>query len=352
MSLDRLLALLGGGRGPTVSVELRFPSEVTPPAVEAFLGSLSGLRRGSRVALETVAASEAIRHYLSADQASVDTLSAQLRGLMPALRIEPATRTRPLRWQFGVRISWPPQSALRTDAVAETAAGLLASLVPLSREEALLVRVVLEPARPPRAPAREHKDRQDAFRGLFAPATVDAHVGSLLRAKHATPLLHAEMIVAAACANPDRAAHLLARVVTVLRSRRGAHGQLRQRRLNERGLTRALTTTTGKGASLSAAELVAMVGFPIGAPLIPGLSLGSAPLLLPDPRIPEQGRLIALSNWPQSAGRKLGQPLIGSMSHALVAAPTGSGKSALIASWILDDARAGRGASRSTGRAT
>jgi hypothetical protein len=72
------------------------------------------------------------------------------------------------------------------------------------------------------------------------------------------------------------------------------------------------------------------------------LTLGTAPVLMPSPRIPTTGRVLAVSNWPGS-DRPLAQPVIGGLSHTLLAGPTGVGKSEVIAALAVQDLKAGRG---------
>lgn len=314
--------------GPPVRVELRFGSDLREGAVVAFLAQVSGLHRGAAVVLDTVATAESVRHWLTSDQATVDTVSGQLRVLAPSTRIEPAPSRNEASWRFGLRLSWPRHALLRNDTGAEAAAGVLASLGPLGEGEAVLVRALLRPGRPTGLPNAE-RTRPEVVTGV--------------RSRNQGPILEASFLVAVACRHQGRAAHLLARVSAAFRARRGAYGQLRVQRLNGNGIASALARPSRHGRLLSPWELAGLIGFPIGAPPIPGLSLGAGPLLVPDRRIPEQGRLLGVSTWPQTVGRGLGQPLEGALSHTLICGPSGSGKSALATSLIVSDMAAGRG---------
>jgi hypothetical protein len=314
--------------GPPVRVELRFGSDLREGAVVAFLAQVSGLRRGAVVVIDTVATAESVRHLLTSDQATVDTISGQLRVLAPSTRIEPAASLDEADWRFGLRLSWPRHALLRSDTVAEAAASLLASLGPLSEAEAVLVRALLRPGRPAALPDAE-RTRPDVVAGV--------------RSRNQGPILEASFLVAVACRHQGRAAHLLGRVSAAFRARRGAHGQLRVQRLNANGIASALARPSRDGRQFSPWELAGLIGFPIGAPPIPGLTLGAGPLLPPDRRIPTQGRLLGVSTWPQTAGRGLAQPLEGALSHTLICGPSGSGKSALATNLIVSDMVAGRG---------
>ncbi len=333
--------------GPLVTVELRFGTDVSEAAVEALLAALTGLHRDAVVVFETFATEDAFCHLLRADQATLDTVSGQLRGLLPSTRIEPTPTVPHLAWRIGAQVSWSRHALLRTDGAAQTAAGLLAALGPLGRDEALLVRLVLRPGRPAPLPAadKEGAAHQPNFGldWLLGPARVQTHVVSGVRAKNGGPLLEANLMLAVASGHPKRSAHLLGRPIAVVRARRGGHGRLTVRRLNANGIERALQRLPRGGDLLSPAELAGLVGFPIDAPSIPGLRLGASPLLMPDRRIPDQGRLLGISTWPQANNRGLAQPVIGALSHTLICGGTGSGKSALVQRLAISDIAAGRG---------
>jgi hypothetical protein len=164
-----------------------------------------------------------------------------------------------------------------------------------------------------------------------------------LRSKYSGPLVSAVVIVGVQAGHPKRAAHLVSRLVSVARSRRGGYGGLVVRKRTERQLGRLLSRRSLRNGDLySPAELAPILGLPIGAPQVVGLALGNAPVLMPSPNIPTEGRVLAVSTWPGS-DRVLAQPVIGGLSHALVASPSGGGKSVLIWNLIAQDLTAGRG---------
>jgi hypothetical protein len=332
--------LLGVSKGRPQVVELRFGSDLAITMVEALLASVAGLPLRSAVALETVASEEEIRHFLRGDQAAVDTVCGQLRGVAPSTRIEPASQGANLDWRMGARLAWSRRHPLlRVDGAAEAAVGLLAALGPLAAGETLLLQVALRPGRPVLVP----RSQRESNGGPFASAPVEQHVLGAMRHKNSGPLLQARVLVAVACGHRGRGAHLVGRVSSVFRSRRGSHGTLHVRRLGSRGIAEALKRTPRGGDLLTPAELAPLIGWPIGSPRLPGVSVGTSPLLIPDRRIPQQGRLLGVSTWPSAKGRPIAQPLVGALSHSLIAGPTGSGKSSLIANLVAADVREGRG---------
>jgi hypothetical protein len=89
-------------------------------------------------------------------------------------------------------------------------------------------------------------------------------------------------------------------------------------------------------------ELAGLLAWPVNAPVLPGVALGTSPQLMPSSRLPNRGRVLGTATWPGSE-RPIAQPLVGALSHSLVAGPTGVGKSTLITNQIASDVAAGRG---------
>ena len=343
-----LRRLLGGDRprGRLPVVELRFGSDLTRGNVEALLAVLSGLRRDTRVIFEMRASEHGIRHFLSAEQATLDTVTGQLRGLVPSVRIEPAAVGEDPAWRIGAVLSWPRDVLLRSDAADDAATNLLAALAPLANDETVLVRLVIAPARPSSVPSLQRSAKQPRptpLLDVLGPPPVPQHAAVALRAKQNGPLLQVAVVVAVASGHRYRAAHLLGRVVAVLRSRRGAYGHLQLRVRRGRQVSAALARAPRTRGVVAPAELAGLVGWPIGAPRLAGVTLGSSPLLLPDRRIPTSGRLLGTSTWPGATQRGLAQPVIGALSHTLCTGMTGSGKSSLMTNLIVSDLGAGRG---------
>ena len=329
---------------PLAALELSFGTDLRREPVEALLAAISGLSPNSAIVLETIATEVGIRHLLRAEQATLDTISGQLRVLIPSTRIEPLKTDPAHDWRMGARLTWSGRHVvLRADGASESTAGLLAALGPLARDEAMLVRVVLQPGRPrPLPEPRRSTDHKTS--SLFGTGPhVEAHQLTTLRAKYAAPVLHTDVLIAVACGHPGRGTHLLGRVTAVFRSRRSARGQLLVRRLNGQAVQRTLGRRPRRGVLLSPAELSGLISWPIDAPRLPGLQLGSAPLLFPDRRIPTSGRMLGRSTWPGMETRGLAQPAAGSLSHTLLCGPTGSGKSGLLANLVVADLKEGRG---------
>lgn len=314
------------------TVRLRFGRDVSSEAVGALLDRLAGLHQAASVCLDVEADHREIAHYLSSDRATIETLRGSFRALLPGVRLEPAGERRPSEYRFGQVIRLRGRlGVLRRDKDAETSAALLAAMQPLGKNEQLLLRWLVRPGRPePLLPLKEGETRP-------------AEHTRLLRLKNEGSILRARVIVAAAAGHPKRAEHLLGRMASVLRSRSTAYGYLRGGLRRGAQLARLLNQRHARFADRYAvAELAPLIGWPIGAPVLPGLSLGTSPLLMPSRRLPTSGRVLGDATWPGEQ-RPVAQPVVGALSHSLIAGPTGVGKSTLLTHLIAADIEAGRG---------
>jgi hypothetical protein len=331
------------------TVELRFGPDVSESAVWGMLGGVSGLPTRTLVVLEVVADAVGIRHYLRAEPAVVGMLRAHMRGVLPGVRLEAVQPAAQRSWQVAARLRWGgPHPLLLGEHSAESSATLLGALSGLGAGERLLVRWSLRPARGPyvpERPARSQPRSESLLAQLWSGPRVDpAHVRAL-RAKYSGPVLLGQAVIAAHAGSEARSVNLLTRVVSVFRARRGLRGRPVVRYCRSGRVERFVERLPlGAGSRFSPAELLGLIGWPIDAPRVPGLALGVAPQLMPSQRIPRTGgRVLAQATWPGMEKRALVQPLVGALSHTLVAGPSGVGKSALLAGAVAQDMAAGRG---------
>jgi hypothetical protein len=323
------------------SVGLRFGSDVSAEAVEAVLSGISGLPRRAPVVLEVAADEQGISHRLHAQGSTLELLRGQLRGVLPSLRFDPLPEEHEVRWTEAIRLRWSGfHPVLQTDQPAETAAALLGAFSSLQLGEGLRLCWFLSPTQRPGLPRRDRPSSPKRPAGLAG--LIDRQPSpeqlTALRRKYAEPILHGRAVVMA----KGRTANLLSRITAVLRSRHSSWGHLHVRRQRPAPL-RQLAGGWHRGSRFSPAELAGLLGWPIEAPRIPGLTLATAPQLMPAARLPRSGRVFGCSDWPGMEDRSLAQPLVGGLSHALVVGPTGSGKSHLLASLVVQDMEAGRG---------
>lgn len=318
------------------SAEVRFPRELGSEDAAAILRSLSGLRPGEQVVFDALADRGGIRHFVTASPAALATVRGVFRAEVSGVRMLDAEAPDSSGLQTAVRWRLAPRlGALRDADAARVGPALLAAMQPLAKGERLLLRLVLGGGRGAPSPVPRAGGRSSS---PAARARVRA-----LQGKAAESRLRVRLIAAAEAGHPKRRDYLLGRVSVVLRSLATPHGRLVGWRVPRPFVARQLRPGLGLLPDhLSAAELAGLLAWPTESPVLPGVSLGAAPLLMPSPKIPRTGRRIARSNWP-GADCDLCQSDTAALSHTLVAGPTGSGKSALLLAGIEDAIAEGHG---------
>ena len=316
------------------TMRLHFGRDVAPEAVVAWLDAVAGLHRQAVVVLDVRADHRGVSHYLSSDRSTLDTLRGSARALLPSLRFEPVETGDPVayRAERAIRLRGRLR-VLRSDGLIEASAGLLAAVQPLGPTEHLLLRWTVQPGRPEQVPQVQDSNGRP----------LPSEHRRLLKLKNEGSVLRVRGLLAIATAHPERARHVLSRLTAVLRSRSTAYGFLRTTPRSGAALRSDLARRSNLLADRFAAnELAGLLAWPIDAPVLPGVDLGTSPLLMPSPRLPQSGRLLGTATWP-GAERPVAQPVRGALSHSLIAGPTGVGKSTLLVNLMAGDIAAGRG---------
>lgn len=321
---------------PLVWRELRLPGDLETEQVEALLARVAA---GSGPVVFVVdAQAQSVRFFVGAAKGQLGGLKAALAGIAPEVVLDETTDTlSDDKSTLGARAWWPGRwSLLRTGSPALAVAGLLGSLSAVSGNERVQLVVRLNPA------------------GRIA-APEGGAVGEL-RKKLGGPLLKTEIVLAIKAMPEARAALLRQGVIESLRSLNGPVSRLRVRRLGgERAdkaraqASRAAVWSRWSFSSsrtvLSPSELVGILGLPIGAPPIQGISYGTTPLLMPASNLPTEGdvRTFALSTYPGAEDRALATQRGAATLHTGIIGGTGRGKSTLLARLALQDIEAGNG---------
>jgi hypothetical protein len=337
-------------RRSLVCLSLRFPRDVDPRAVESFLVGLTGLlppwwRRWLAtpfVVLEVEARASVIAHRLWVPASWSTAIEQLLQSTMPGVRFEPVdASSEPMRFaaEYGLSTRRRP---LRVDTIG-ISSKLLTSLQPLAAAERVVVQWILAPAplaRPPRPSASQNQQCWFGRSRPAEPARDDAEVRAALRAKHAHPLLLATTRIAAIADTDTRARHLLRRSEVAWHGSRAPGVHLRRRLVPSGMVARRLDRRQAPAIEwpglFNVEELAGLIGWPIGAPQIPGLSVAPGRLLAPSRAIPTRGTVVADSTWPGSA-RPLALDLEARLRHVHVLGPTGTGKSTLLVNMIRSD---------------
>jgi Type IV secretion-system coupling protein DNA-binding domain len=302
--------------------QLRFPQGVEPDNVLAALSSLSGLPFRARVVLDLTATTEGISHRLGVTPKDADTVTAALRAALPSLRLKgigaPPRPPRRWLWQAAPRVA-----ALRTEDSAAIAAALLSSLFPLKGGESVRLTWTLRSGPRPPLPVGRY-DAQDGRERV-------------VRAKLSLPGLAAYGELSVIAETPARRAELTQRTASSLWSLDTPFGRLSA---DPYWLGQAARLLGLRGRYLSAPELATVIGWPVGAPDLPGLELGAAKRLVPAAALPEGGRVLGVSDF-AGVTRPVAISATASTRGLYVLGPTGTGKTSLLKNLIRDDLRHG-----------
>jgi hypothetical protein len=303
---------------------LRFPRDFDKDAALAALSTFSGVPFRARIVLDLDANSSGIRHRLAVSTGDTELVIANLRAAIPSLRLEAANTPRRLGRSLLMQMA-PGTGALRTDDLAATAAALLSSLFPLADGETVRMRWTLRSAPLPPLPTGRYEARDGRER--------------VVRAKLVQPGMAAAGELFVDAPTPARRNQLLGRTVSVLWSLRTPYGRIA---VDPHWLGQLGRLTMQRGRYMSAPELVAVIGWPIDGPDLPGLELGAAKRLVPSIDLPEAGRRLGTSDAP-GLTRPVAISAAASTRGLYVLGPTGTGKTSLLKNLIRDDLEQGRG---------
>jgi hypothetical protein len=304
--------------------DLRFPRDLEQTDVLAALNVFSGVPSRARLALELTATEDGISHRLAVTPDTAETVAAALRAAIPSLHMAavPTPKPRCNRWLWQLA---PKVAAIRTDETAAISAALLSSLFPLLTDEVIRLTWHLRPALRPPLPVGRYNAQDGRER--------------VLRAKLTLPGLAAHGELSARAGSPSRRAELTQRIASVLRSLGTPYGRLNADPYWLGQLARLLGL---RGRYLSAPELAAVIGWPVGSPDLPGLELGAAKRLVPSRALTEVGRTLGVSDFGEMT-RPVAISANASTRGLYVLGPTGTGKTSLLKNLVMGDLEQGRG---------
>lgn len=316
-------------RAERVRLSLRFPIGLEPPAAFAALDGLSGLSHSCELVAEVAASEGSIAHFLWVPESVRASVQSTMVGVIPSLRITHAPPVPGEATTLALRL-FVPWSVLSSESAAAASRSLLAGLAGLRGGEQVIIRWALRPGSP--RPRREAE----------APSRRVRELEKAWRRKTAVPGFAASGLVLVRAQGFSRARELAAHIEAVLRSRRGLAGGVRV--TSERGNRRlsAMPRTTRTSGWLSNAELLALVAWPFGPDVVAGVEVGASRELAAGRHVPREGRRLFIGR--DSGGeRPVALSAEASRLHLGVVAPTGGGKSVLLARCILDDLARGYG---------
>jgi hypothetical protein len=316
-------------RRSMVRLSVRFPVGLAPQAALAALDSFSGLPLGVEVVAELAACDGEVSHYLWVPSPVRSSVVSMLRGVIPSIRVTEAPDTNMRSTTLALRFFVPTPVVMHPDNAAAASRTLLAGLTNLGLDDVVL-RWALRAGGPRRLSHREPEGRSAR------------ELDRAWRRKTAQPGMRVAAVLLVRSDSLPRARMLAAHVESVIRSRRGLSGAIRVTTERSNRSLSSMPRTTRASGWLSSAELVGLIGWPIGPDVPAGVQVGAA-RELPVPReVARYGRTL-LVGLDASGARPVALDATAARHHLAVIGPTGVGKSVLMANGILADITAGYG---------
>lgn len=334
---------------------VEFPRSVTTEQVVAFVAALQGLaavRTGllgrDSAALEVVGTYRGITHRLRLPKTSSAYFIGQLRATVPGVTVTPLESDDPhtalprLHEARELRLT-DTTRALSVEDASAVSRTVLAACSGLGKGDTIVWQWLVLGGR--RLADADRTSWLTLIERALWRSNAEEPAATGKQRKDPAGVTAAVLRIGARGPSRKRSRALVARL-----SRASASVAAPKVRLLPRLLPNRLTTVRLREAAtplieapiaVSVKELVALLGWPIAAPVIPGLVLGSSPQLLAAPSVPKSGRVLGDANV--GAKRPVALSRKAALEHALFAGPTGSGKSWLAANLALGDIGRGDG---------
>ncbi|GAB3172278.1 hypothetical protein GCM10027059_41770 [Myceligenerans halotolerans] len=325
---------------------LHLPRPLEPSAVSAFLTRLASERDAPRVALELRADQEGVRHLLGCRPTDIHRLRRLLADLIPGsllTKLKGGARARG-DVEVATRLRLQPGGLpLRTDEPEATTRSLLSAMAaPLKLGEVAVLQVVLGPhvtPRPvPRGALEPGLSLAQALTGGERPASPETR----LRLRERLSQAGFAVTVRIGAGSPDRGRRrrFIMNVLGALSTAQSPGVQLDLERQPAKQLNDAALPWRWP-LHLSVAELVGILGWPIGDDDLPGLPPAHPKPLRPAAAVHTGKRVFAASAAPGD-DRLVGIAPADQTFHAVAYGPSGSGKTNVLLHLILADIKAGR----------
>ncbi|MCP3797986.1 type IV secretion system DNA-binding domain-containing protein [Allokutzneria sp. A3M-2-11 16] len=311
---------------------LVFPANVQPAQVQAWLRALAGAlgaphRRDAVAVLELQADARGLQHRLVIPPRHADYAVAQLRTLIPGVRVAPQTDPTRTPWTSVVELtSSSPKGDMNLPSIEAAAATVMAAMQGTADQEALLLQVAVTPA----MAAKAVKNDRSTHKAVKA-----VEPGYLVSIR-----------IAARSDDAEHAQRLLRRVQAAVGSTASSGARFRRKlTFSKAALSKKIEQAKGNlmySTQLSVIELSALLGWPIGSPHVAGLPQGRTRQLPASAAVPRKGKVIGRSNFP-GAERPVAVAARQAVKHLHVVGPTGTGKTTLLANLVAQDMKQGYG---------
>jgi hypothetical protein len=312
---------------------LTFPVTTEPAAALAALKSLSGIGEGQELVAEVVATADGIHHLLHLPEAVARSVIDQLSAALPGIRVDVAQARSTGAVTAAARITVSDRASLRTDDPVQATRAILEGLGALRDEERISLRWALRPSAAPSHAPRGPRSGPVSMTKRAEERALQGRLGE--------PGFTCAGLVLARASEVNRARGLVSHVVAVLRSRTSLGRGL----IIRRGSVRSQNVLPSTGRSrgwLSAAELLPLLGWPLGSAPIAGVTTGAARQLAVPRGVPTEGRRL-FTGRDAYGERPVALSAQAARHHMAVTGASGAGKSVLLGRCILDDITSGYG---------
>lgn len=309
--------------------ELTFPASLEPKAAIAALSVLAGARYGTEFVFEVRADRDGIRHSLAVPEPVASSVVSGLSAALPGMRARSAKKHSRARATFCLRVFVPNRATLSTGDPVPASRALLGELARLDQGEEVALRWALRTGASCPAP----EDGRSAM---------DRRLSRALQEREHEPGFDVSGLVVVRAGSIARARALAEHVAALYRSRRGLGPGFRFTADRGNRTLASLPRATRASGRLSVAELLPVLGLPVGPDLIEGVRVGATRERRASRALAREGRRLFLGRDGRGT-RPVALSEKAALLHTLIVGPTGSGKSTMLARGVLDDLAAGRG---------
>lgn len=334
---------MNGRSGTLVWREVSWPRPFDPDVALDLLGRLSADRNVGTVVWEARADAKGIRYLVGCADVQTSAMAQLMTSHVDGVRLSAKTRRPAVNSAARVRVSHP-SLALSTDRVMAAVRSVMAGLAAAKTGHGeLVLQVILGPRVAPSILPDKLDDPRatwlDLIMGTVRPASAETKASMKARAgAHGFKTI---IRLGATADTPGRERHLISNLFGGLKVAESAGSHLHLSLESPDALSTAQRPWRWP-LTLSAPELVSLMGWPLGEGTLPGVA-GVHPKMLPPPAgMRDSDRPFAISS---AAGERvrLGVSARDSLQHTVLLGPTGSGKSNAMLNIICADIAAGRG---------
>jgi hypothetical protein len=291
---------------------------------------LAGLpHHATELVAEVVAGEDSIEHFLWVPSSAQASVQSTMTGVISSLRITEAPPSPDEAVTLAARLFIPTPSVFSADNAAAASRALLSGMVGLRRGEQIVVRWALRPGS-----ARTWQEPEE-------PSHREREIAKKWKGKTDAPGFVASGLILIRSPKTGRARELASHIENTLRSRRQIGGVRVTRERGNRTLA-SMPRTTRSSGWLSAPELLAWTGWPLGPDVaVPGVAVGAARALPVPSSVPREGRRLFIGRDGSGAERPVALSADGARHHMIAAGISGSGKSTMFGGAVLSDIEQG-----------